>query len=237
MTARVAAVGDIHVHEGIVHEWQELLEQMTSGADILVLAGDLTNRGLTREAECLASSLAHVRIPIIAVLGNHDHEGDQTEEITRILCDAGVVLLDEEPHEVDTVGFAGCKGFCGGFDRHALAPFGEAMIKEFVRESLDEALHLESGLSQLRTPHRVAVLHYAPIRETVEGEPMEIFPFLGSSRLADPLDHFEVTAAVHGHAHRGAPRGATSRGVPVYNVSLPLMRRVSPDQPYCLLDL
>lgn len=234
---RVAAVADVHVHEGTRAEWRDLLAAIDGEADILVLAGDLTNRGLAREAEVLVDSLGAFRLPIVAVLGNHDVESGQQDEVTRILCGAGVMMLDDEPHEVNGVGFAGVKGFCGGFESHALSPFGEEMIKHFVRESLDEALRLESGLARLRTEHRIAVLHYAPVRATVEGEPPEIFPFLGSSRLAEPLDHFGVTATVHGHAHHGSARGQTKGGVPVYNVALPLMREVNAERPFVLLEL
>jgi Icc-related predicted phosphoesterase len=232
---RVAAVGDVHVHEGVRPEWLDLLNAICQEADILVLCGDLTRRGLAREAEVLAEGLTACRIPVLAILGNHDVECGQNEEICRILSQAGVLLLDEDPREIDGVGFAGVKGFCGGFDRNALAPFGESMIKQFVHESVDEALKLERGLSMLRTPHKLGVLHYAPIRATVEGEPPEIFPFLGSSRLADPLEHYSVTAAVHGHAHGGTHAGKTPKGIPVYNVSLPLMRRVSPERPFLVL--
>lgn len=234
-STRVVAVADIHVHEGAASEWQDLLDRMCENADILVFPGDLTRRGLVREAEILAESLASHKVPVVAVLGNHDFESGQQEEIVRVLCQAGVHMLDEEPCEIGDVGFAGLKGFCGGFDRHALAPFGEDAIKRFVHESVDDALKLESGLLRLRARHKIAVLHYSPIRETVEGEPPEIFPFLGSSRLADPLDHFEVTAAIHGHAHHGSHQGRTHRGVPVYNVALPLMQKLHPEQPYFML--
>ncbi|HLJ67878.1 MAG TPA: metallophosphoesterase [Chloroflexota bacterium] len=234
---RLAAVADVHVNESSRADWRELVDRMSALADVLILAGDLTNRGLPREAEVLVEGLSHARIPVVGILGNHDFESGQQDQILRLLCDAGTVMLDEEPHEVGDVGFAGVKGFCGGFDQHALAPFGEDAIKQFVRETVDDTLRLESGLSRLRTRHKIVVLHYAPIRRTVEGEPLEIYPFLGSSRLADPLDHFDVTAAFHGHAHHGSPEGATSRGVPVYNVALPLMRELDPGRPFRILEL
>lgn len=234
---RVAAVGDIHVNEATAGEVRSILAEVSGKADILVLCGDLTNRGLPHEAEILVDALSSCRIPVVAVLGNHDFESGESEEIVQILCHAGVRVLDEEPHEIETVGFAGVKGFCGGFDRHTLSPFGEKTIKEFVHEAVDDVLRLESGLARLRTPHKIAVLHYSPIRATVDGEPLEIFPFLGTSRLADPLDHFPVSAAVHGHAHNGSPEGKTSGGVPVYNVAYPLMRKLQPEQPYRIIDL
>jgi Icc-related predicted phosphoesterase len=235
--ARVAALADVHVHEGNREEWQQLLGKVCSEADMLVLAGDLTRRGRKREAEILVEGLAACRLPVIAILGNHDVECGEEDEIIDLLCAAGIAMLDEESVEVEGVGFAGTKGFCGGFDTHALAPFGEASIKEFVRESLEEALRLETSIARLRTEHKIAVLHYAPIRATVEGEPPEIFPFLGSSRLADPLDHYRVTVAVHGHAHHGSPEGSTHGGVPVYNVAFPLMQRLDPERPYRILEL
>jgi Icc-related predicted phosphoesterase len=204
---------------------------------MLVLAGDLTNRGTAREAEILAEELVSFHLPTVGVLGNHDLECGEEREVTRVLCQAGVILLDEEPHEVCGIGFAGNTGFCGGFDRHMLAPFGEALIKRFVRETVDASLKLESGLARLRTERKVAVTHYAPIRQTVEGEPLEIYPFLGSSRLAEPLDRYQVDLALHGHAHHGAHEGRTLGGVPIYNVAYPLMRTLSPEQPFFLIEL
>jgi Icc-related predicted phosphoesterase len=237
-TVRIAAVADIHVSENARGVYHDLLADICRRADILVLAGDITNRGLPHEAEILAEDLtAACRMPVVAVLGNHDFECGQQEEVSRILCQAGVTMLDDEPAEIQGVGFAGAKGFCGGFARHALAPFGEEMIKTFVRETLDETLRFESALARLRTQHKIAVLHYAPVRDTVEGEPLEIFPFLGSSRMSEPIDRFGVTAVFHGHAHNGSPQGKTLGGIPVYNVAFPIMRNVSPEQPYVLLTL
>jgi Icc-related predicted phosphoesterase len=236
-TVRVAAVGDVHVNESTAPVFRELLKNVSSHADILVLCGDLTNRGLAREAQVVAEELVTCKLPVVGVLGNHDMESGEQEEVTKILCQAGVSMLEDQPCEIQGVGFAGVVGFCGGFDRNALAPFGEDLIKRFVHETIDQALQLESALARLRTQHKLAVLHYAPIRDTVEGEPPEIFPFLGSSRLEEPVDRYEVSAAVHGHAHGGAPQGKTRSGVPVYNVALPLMRRVNPEQPYLVLTL
>ena len=142
-----------------------------------------------------------------------------------------MTILDGDAVEFHGVGFAGAKGFCGGFGRRALEPWGEPAIKAFVREALDESLKLESALARLRTKHRIALLHYAPIQATVEGEPPEIFPFLGSSRLEEPINRYEVTAVLHGHAHHGSPEGRTSTNVPVYNVSMSLLRRTFPDRP------
>jgi Icc-related predicted phosphoesterase len=167
----------------------------------------------------------------VAVLGNHDFESGKQNEVRAILSEAGVVVLDGDTHEVGEVGFVGVKGFCGGFGRRTLEPWGEPMIKEFVREALNEGIKLESGLARLRTTHRVALLHYSPIESTVVGEPLEIYPFLGSSRLEEPLNRYAVAVAFHGHAHRGALEGRTREGIPVYNVAAPLLRRTTPDAP------
>lgn len=234
---RVAALGDIHVNETNRSEVRDLLIGIGRTADLLVLCGDLTNRGLPTEAAILAEDLVHCPLPVVAVLGNHDVESGQEHEVVKILREGGVTMLDDEPYETQGIGFAGVKGFCGGFDQHELTPFGEASIKAFVRESLDEALRLESSLARLRTIHKIAVLHYAPVRDTVEGEPPEIFPFLGSSRLADPIDRFNAMVGVHGHAHNGTHAGKTNKGIPIYNVALAIMKRESPEQPYLLLSV
>jgi Icc-related predicted phosphoesterase len=211
---------------------QPLFAQAAAHADVLILCGDLTDTGVAEEAQVLADELARaVKVPILAVLGNHDYEEEQQLEIRRILSQVGVVVLDGEIHEVGGVGFVGVKGFGGGFGRRTLEPWGEPSIKQFVREAVNEALKLESGLARLRTRKRVAILHYAPIEATVTGEPREIYPFLGSSRLEEPLDRYGVSVAFHGHAHGGVPEGRTRAGVPVYNVAVPLLRRLFPDQP------
>jgi Icc-related predicted phosphoesterase len=211
---------------------QPLFAQAAEQADVLVLAGDLTDYGLAEEAQILAKELtAAAKIPIIAVLGNHDYESGQHGDVRQILCDAGVMLLDGETCEVRGIGFAGVKGFAGGFGRGTLGYWGESAIKQFVQESIDEALKLESALARLRNERRLAVLHYAPIQATIEGEPREIFPFMGCSRLEEPLARYSVHAVVHGHAHGGSPEGRTSGDIPVYNVSLPLLQRVFPEQP------
>jgi Icc-related predicted phosphoesterase len=230
-TVRLAAVGDIHCGKTSQDACQALFGQVDGLADILVLCGDLTDYGLPEEAQILAKELSVVKIPIVAVLGNHDYESDKQDEVRQILVDAGVALLDGDACEIEGVGFAGVKGFAGGFGRGTLGFWGEAVIKRFVQEALDEALKLESALARLRTPQRIAVLHYAPIQATVEGEPPEIFPFLGCSRLEGPLARHPVSAVFHGHAHQGRPEGQTANGIPVYNVSLPLMRQTLHDRP------
>ena len=217
-TITLAAIGDLHVTEASEHRYRDMFAEIAEMADVLALCGDLTNFGKPREAEILAEDLRACTVPVVGVMGNHDYECGQPEAVARILHDAGVTMLDDQAVEIEGVGFAGVKGFIGGFGRGELGAFGEKAIKAFVDESVNEARKLENALRSLRTEKTVAVLHYAPIPETVAGEPLEIFPFLGSSRLADAVDRFDnVKAVVHGHAHRGAYRGETPRGVPVYN--------------------
>jgi Icc-related predicted phosphoesterase len=230
-TVRFAAVGDLHCTRASAGTLRGLFAQAGEVADALLLCGDLTDYGLADEAKVLADELGAVSIPVLAVLGNHDYESGAEEAVRQILSDAGVRCLDGEACEVGGVGIAGIKGFAGGFGRGSLGPWGERAIKQFVNEAIQEALKLESALAKLRTPRRIAMLHYAPIAATVQGEPPEIFPFLGSSRLEDPLTRFPVTAVVHGHAHRGALEGRTVNGIPVYNVAKPLLQRSFPDRP------
>lgn len=216
---------------------QPWLASVAEHADVLVLCGDLTDYGRIDEAEELAHELnASVRIPMVAVLGNHDYESDHPERVAEILGKAGVQVLDGETCEVRGVGFAGVKGFAGGFGRGTLGAWGEPMIKKFVQESINEALKLETALARLRMPHRIAVLHYSPIVATVDGEPPEIYPYLGCSRLAEPLARYPLTAVLHGHAHNGAAEGRAGE-TPVYNVALPLMLRLFPELPVRLLTL
>ena len=236
---RIAAIGDLHHGRNVVQgSLQPLLAQITESADVLVLPGDLTDYGLAEEARSLAREITSgLKIPAVAVLGNHDYEAGQQAEIIKILTDAGVVLLDGDSTEVHGVGFAGVKGFCGGFGRRALGPWGEDIIKQFVREAVDESLKLESALARLRTDRLVAVLHYSPVQGTVEGEPREIFPFLGCSRLEEPLGRFPVSVVFHGHAHHGQAEGRTSHDVPVYNVSASLMRELFPHRPFRIVEV
>lgn len=231
-TVRIAAVGDIHLGgKGLDPPLQILFGQVSQHADVLALCGDLTDRGDPEEAKLMAKALATVTVPIVAVLGNHDYECGKEAEVGRILGDAGVRVLDGDAHEVLGIGFAGIKGFAGGFGRRALGPWGEPTIKQFVREALDEALKLETALGRLRSERKVALLHYSPVVETVVGEPYEIYPYLGSSRLEEPLSRYPVDVVFHGHAHHGAPEGRTKNNVPVYNVSMMLLQHTYPDRP------
>jgi Icc-related predicted phosphoesterase len=231
-TVRIAAVSDIHYSKSSQGAMQALFAQITDDADVLVIPGDLTDYGLAEEARVLARDLTTwLKIPVVAVLGNHDFESNEVEELSRVLVDAGVHVLDGDAVEIHGVGFAGVKGFCGGFGRGALGPWGEQATKLFVHEAVQEALKLEAALARLTTSHRIALLHYAPIRETVEGEPLEIYPWLGCSRLAEPLTRFEVSAVFHGHAHKGTPEGQTATGIPVYNVSHTVLSTHYPDRP------
>jgi Icc-related predicted phosphoesterase len=230
-TVRIAAAADLHVTRAGAGALQPWLGGLAVSADVLLLCGDLTGDGLPEEAQVLARELAAVRIPIIAVLGNHDYHADKQDDIRKILTDAGVIVLDGGHHEILGIGFAGAKGFAGGFDHRLLEPWGETLIKQFVREAVDEALKLESALARLHSSRRIVLLHYSPVRGTVEGEPAEIFPFLGSSRLEDPINRHGVTAVFHGHAHHGSLEGKTRAGVPVYNVAQSLLRQRHPDRP------
>ena len=222
---KIAAIGDLHVTEESVAPYRQIFEEASGEADALVLCGDLTNFGKVPEAEILAEDISHCSVPVIGVLGNHDYECGNPEEVARILHQAGMTVLDEQAHEIDGVGFAGVKGFLGGFGRGELAPFGEPEIKAFVDVANNEARKLENALRSLRTEKIVAVLHYSPIAETLVGEPPEIIQYLGSARLADALDRFDnIAFVVHGHAHHGTYEGATLRGTPVYNVARPVLR-------------
>lgn len=231
-TVRIAALSDLHYAKTSQGHLQSLFAQVAERADILVIAGDLTDYGLAEEARVLARDLTTtVKIPIVAVLGNHDFEAGEEEAVKAVLIEAGVHMLDGDSVEIQGIGFAGVKGFAGGFGRGALGPWGERAIKQFVQEAVNEALKLESALARLETEHKIAILHYSPVRETIEGEPLEIHPWLGSSRLEEPLSRFEVSAVVHGHAHKGAPEGKTTHGIPVYNVSLTVLKTHFPDRP------
>jgi Icc-related predicted phosphoesterase len=233
---RVAAIGDVHASATAKGRWRDTLAEISQTADVLCLCGDLTNHGTAAEAEALAEDLRACSIPVLAVLGNHDHHCGCPHEVEKVVCDAGVKFLEDEVHTVGGVGFAGVKGFCGGFDGKMLDAFGEAPIKAFVQEALDQSLRLEHALKELETERTVVVLHYAPIAATVAGEPEAIFPFLGSSRLAETIDRFDgIQAVVHGHAHHGTYEGRTRKGIPVFNVAAQIQKPTG--KPYALIEV
>jgi Icc-related predicted phosphoesterase len=232
---RVAAIGDLHMRETTPGAFRELFNQVSKEAQVLVLCGDLTDLGKPREAELLAEDLKACGIPVIGVLGNHDYECGAVDKVREILRGTGMTLLEGQACEIEGVGFVGVKGFGGGFGRRMLGSFGEGATKSFVAEAMNEAMLLENALRQVRSTRAMVVLHYAPVEDTVEGEPLEIFPFLGCSRLAETIDRFKVTTVVHGHAHRGRYEGRTPGGIPVYNVAYGIEK---PDgKPYAIFDL
>jgi len=215
-----------------------LFARIAENADLLLMCGDLVDYGLPEEAIVLAKEITNLKIPSLAVLGNHEFESGKQDEVKKILSDAGTIVLDGDAREILGIGFAGVKGFAGGFGERALGPWGEDMIKRFVHEAVNEALKLEASLARLRSAKQIVLLHYSPIRQTVEGEPLEIYPYVGSSRLEEPISRFPVSLVVHGHAHRGRHEGRTKNDVPVYNVSLPLLQRTFPGrQPFLVLEV
>jgi Icc-related predicted phosphoesterase len=232
----IAVVGDVHCTRSSSGQMANYFAQMADSADLILLAGDITDYGLPEEGHILVKELSRaMKVPIVTVLGNHDFESGKQEELRHILEGAGVHVLDGDHYEYEGVGIVGAKGFGGGFGRRMLEPWGEDANKHFVREAMEEAIKLERGLSKTHTAHKIVLLHYSPIRDTVEGEPPETMPFLGSSRLEEPINRFGVDVVFHGHAHRGSPQGKTHDGVPVYNVSMPLLRHNNPEHPGFML--
>lgn len=222
---RIAALADLHFDPANRSDLVRMLEEAEENADVIAIAGDLTTHGQPDQVRAVAEILGgELEVPVVVVLGNHDHESGRADEVEEMLSDHGVHVLEGSAVVIDGIGFAGTKGFCGGFGRGAMAAFGERITKAFVQEALDAALELENALRQLHTDVKVVLLHYSPVQGTVEGEPEIIWPFLGSSRLAPPLDEYEVDVCFHGHAHTGSAEGRTAGGVPVYNVALPLLR-------------
>ncbi len=219
---KILALGDIHCRLDTTDLIHKLIGELGHNFDVMLLAGDLTDNGIIEEAEILARQLKPyiANVPVIAILGNHDHELGKAEQITHAMRDAGVIMLEGTTCEVDDVGFVGTKGFCGGFDENLIQPFGEAALKTFIRTSIDEALRMENSLSKLHgCKHKVALMHYAPVKATLIGEPPELFPFLGTSWLADAVDRRGADVIFHGHAHHGSPFGRTRANIPVHNVS------------------
>lgn len=234
---RIAASADLHFTPQSFAKLKDQFERVRDDADVLVLAGDLTNFGKPEEMEPLLNVLVRLRLPVVVVLGNHDYECGKEEELNRMLVAGGVKVLDGSGYERDGVGFAGTKGFVGGFGRGMLTAFGEREVKDFVRASVDEAMKLERGMSQLRTAKRVVVVHYSPIAETVQGEAPEIYPFMGTSRLAEVIDRHGADLVVHGHAHHGKADGRTPGGVPVHNVAISLLQAQTPSLVYRVFEV
>jgi Icc-related predicted phosphoesterase len=235
---RIAAVGDLHCRADTRKNIGTALAGVDSEAQCLLLAGDLTDHGTAEEAAWLAEELSQFKVTKVAVLGNHDYESGQEAVVKQKLEEAGIRVLDGEPLALgDEMGIAGIKGFAGGFEHAQLQRFGEVPLKAFVDACIAEELKLENALFQLRTRVRIALLHYSPCRPTLEGEPLEIYPFLGATRLSGPIDQLRPAAVFHGHAHRGTLRGATRGAVPVYNVALPVLRRLENPVGYLALDL
>jgi Icc-related predicted phosphoesterase len=226
---RIAAVGDVHVRENETGKWAPCFKEASTQADVLVICGDLTDTGDEMEAEVLCEDLKSCSIPVVAVLGNHDYEKNRHKLIRQVMINHGIHILDGEAVMIKGVGFAGVKGFGGGFDNHMLSMFGEGAMKAFVQEAVDEALRLDRALARLDQEYdatkKVAVMHYSPIKETIAGEPEVIYPFLGSSRLSEPLNRRNVAVAFHGHAHAGVLEGTTASGVKVFNVAKPILHK------------
>lgn len=234
---RIAAMADIHVREGGAVSYQDIFSKISQEADALLLCGDLTHHGLPAEADLLAKELSACKIPVLCVLGNHDYDQGYEHQIKQILTQSRVMVMEGDSYEIQGVGFAGVKGFGGGFEKYMLSSFGEIHAKKFVDAAIAESMGLEKALSSLETEKKVVLLHYSPIRETIQGEPLEIYPFLGCTRLLEPIERFEADVVFHGHAHGGSPEGKTPRGTPVYNVAHPLMMRLSPGKPYKIVEV
>ncbi len=238
---RIAAIGDLHVRETDRGKWKDYFAAICREADILVFAGDLTDTGDEDEAALLVEELKGCNIPMVGVLGNHDYEKGRQKIIKETLAQSNMQVLDGESTIIDGVGFAGIKGFGGGFGASMLSKFGEEMMKLFVQEAVDEALKLERALARLGQHEgdvsKIVVMHYAPISATVEGEPLEIYPFLGSSRLFEPIQRNNVLAVFHGHAHKGKPAAQTPEGTNVWNVSLPVLAREGKPYPFHLMEV
>jgi Icc-related predicted phosphoesterase len=229
VTVRLAAVGDIHVGTDSAGVIGRALAPVNDDAHVLLLAGDLTRNGRVEEARVLAAELALVEVPVVAVLGNHDFQCDQQDEITQVLQEAGVTVLDCSTTVLEVagtrLGVAGTKGFGGGFVGECASDYGEPEMKAFVRHTKAIANGLSAALAGLRADARIVLLHYSPVAETLRGEPVAIYPFLGSYLLAEAIDAHGADLVLHGHAHAGSERGLTAGGCPVRNVAQPVIKR------------
>jgi Icc-related predicted phosphoesterase len=226
---RIAAVGDVHMDADVVGRFRPAMADLAERADLLLLAGDLTRHGTADEAKCVAQEFGGMPVAVVAVLGNHDHHCDQPVELTQILVDAGITVLEGSGTVIhcdgQRVGIAGVKGFGGGFAGRCATAFGEPEMKSFVRHGQESADRLAAALAALDCDVKVALTHYSPVADTLIGEPLEIYPFLGSYLLGQAVDEAGVALSVHGHAHMGTERGRTPGGVNVRNVAHPVIRQ------------
>ena len=226
---RIAAVGDVHVDSDVLGRFRPALEQLPDRADVLLVAGDLTRHGTVEEARCFATEFGGLGVPVVVVLGNHDHQSDQQSRITDVLTDSGITVLEAEATVLELhgrrLGIAGVKGFGGGFAGACASNFGEREMKDFVGTTEVIARRLHDALLSVRVDALVALTHYAPVPDTLVGEPLEIYPFLGCYQLGRAIDAAPTALALHGHAHHGSERGRTPGGVPVRNVAHPVIKQ------------
>ena len=226
---RIAAVGDVHLDDDTRGRFRPALEHLKDHADVLLLAGDLTRHGTVEEASSFATEFGGLDVPVVVVLGNHDHQSDQQAEVAEVLADAGITVLEGTSVVLDLnghkLGIAGAKGFGGGFAGACASAFGEREMKNFVGTTERVADQLGAALRAVECDALVALTHYAPVPETLAGEPLEIYPFLGSYLLGQAIDSAPTALALHGHAHAGSERGRTPGGVPVRNVAHPVIKQ------------
>jgi Icc-related predicted phosphoesterase len=226
---RIAAVGDVHVDKDVVGRYRPALEELPDRADALLIAGDLTRHGTVDEAKCFATEFGGLGVPVVVVLGNHDHQSDQQDEVTTAIEAAGITVLESSATVLELhghrLGVAGTKGFGGGFAGACASNFGEREMKDFVGTTERYAAGLGEALRSVRCDALIALTHYAPVPETLVGEPLEIYPFLGCYQLGQAIDSAPTALALHGHAHHGSERGRTPGGVPVRNVAHPVIKQ------------
>ncbi|WP_329084943.1 metallophosphoesterase family protein [Streptosporangium sp. NBC_01469] len=226
---RIAAVGDVHLDESRRGSYRERLHDIGEKADVLLLAGDLTRHGTMEEGRVVADEFRDLPIPVVAVLGNHDHHSDRPAEIAALLRDTGIEVLHDDATVLDIdgvrLGVAGGKGFGGGYAGKCASDFGEPEIKAFVGHTKRIADRWRVALKELQADRRVVLSHYSPVKDTLAGEPLEIYPFLGSYLLAEAVDAEGADLIIHGHAHSGTEKGVTPGGIRVRNVALPVLGR------------
>ncbi|MFE9656729.1 metallophosphoesterase [Micromonospora sp. NPDC006431] len=226
---RIAAVGDVHMDEDVVGRFRPALDELPDCADVLLLAGDLTRHGSESEARCVAREFGNLGVPVISVLGNHEHQCDEVPQVVKVLEDVGITVLEGNGIVLECaggrLGVAGAKGFGGGFAGRCASDFGEPEMKAFVQTTKDSADALGRALRELECDVLVALTHYSPVPDTLAGEPLEIYPFLGCYQLGQAIDSAPTALALHGHAHHGSERGTTPGGVRVRNVAHPVIKQ------------